>query len=84
MAKRKVTDEILEEEVVEKTVGEEEVIPTPPAVIDRIFVLDGINFCSIGEEVLTLTNPSITIKSDSELIKIAEILIKTKKIKEII
>lgn len=84
MAKRKVTDEILEEKVVEKTTGEEEEIPTPPSIADRAFVLDGINFCSIGDEVLTLTNPSITIKSDSELIKIAEILIKTKKIKEII
>ncbi|MGL4866312.1 MULTISPECIES: hypothetical protein [Bacteria] len=85
MAKRKTIDEIASEEevLVGQTIpGEEEVIP--PAPVDRTFVLDEVNFCSIGDEILNLTNPLLVIKNDSELIRIAETLVKTKKIKEII
>lgn len=92
-AKKQPLEEVNEDVVIEgeETGGEtpdvggdgenEDVLPPTPT--SRIFILDKVNMCSVKDEVINLTNPVITL-TDEDSIKIAETLVKTNKLKEIL
>ncbi|WP_297489264.1 hypothetical protein [uncultured Cetobacterium sp.] len=55
--------------------------PAKATYTERKLTLNAINFCGIDDEILTLSEPEITIKADDEKKqRIADVLIKTGKL----